>query len=139
VYGVVYNTVTCPRGDAPPIFEATEQVPDLVPSPVKTLGTVGFLQSGAAAWDDRQRAFVFDLLAYSGAVVGLIRGNREWRAWRGQYIFDDLAVVDLSSGHCETERPTFAIDNRMDFRGSTASADANRLIFLPPFAPLAAR
>jgi hypothetical protein len=31
--------------------------------------------------------------------------------------------------HREIERPTFAIDNRMDFRGSTASADANRLIF----------
>ena len=37
------------------------------------------------------------------------------------------------------QRPTFGVDDGVDFRGSTASADADRLIFLPPFAPLAAR
>jgi hypothetical protein len=47
--------------------------------------------------------------------------------------------MHLSAGHAEAQRPAFAVDNRVDFRGSTAPADADRLIFLPPFAPLAAR
>jgi hypothetical protein len=47
--------------------------------------------------------------------------------------------MDLSASYREAQRPTFAVDDGVDFRGSTASADADRLIFLPPFAPLAAR
>ena len=47
--------------------------------------------------------------------------------------------MDLSARHGEVQRPTFAVDNRVDFRGPTAPADADRLIFLPPFPPLAAR
>jgi hypothetical protein len=34
---------------------------------------------------------------------------------------------------------TLAIDNGVDFRGTTAPTDADRLILLPPLAPLAAR
>ncbi len=107
--------------------------------PVKALGTVGLFGGIAAVRDDRQGAFVFDLLAYPCAVVGLVGGDREWRSRRGKYLFDDLTVVYLSAGQREAERPTFAVDNRVDFRGPTAPADADRLIFLPPFAPLAAR
>ena len=110
-----------------------------MPLSVKTLGTIGFLQSGAAVRDDRQRAFVFDLLAYLCAIVGLVGGDRERRSRRGQYLFDDLAVVDLSAGQREAEWPALAVDDCVDFRGSTAPADADCLIFLPPFAPLAAR
>ena len=110
-----------------------------MPSPVKAPGAIGFLEGGAAVRDDRQCAFVFDLLAYPCAVVGLVSGDRERRSRRDQDIFDDLAVVHLSAGHREVERPTSAIDDRVVFRGSTAAADADRLIFLPPFPPLAAR
>jgi hypothetical protein len=54
-------------------------------------------------------------------------------------LFDDLVVVDLSTSDGEVQWPALAIDDRMDFRGPPTTADANRLIFLPPFAPLAAR
>jgi hypothetical protein len=35
----------------------------------------------------------------------------------------------LSAGHNEAQRPTFAVDNRVDLYGSAAPADADRLIF----------
>jgi hypothetical protein len=47
--------------------------------------------------------------------------------------------MDLSARYREAQRPAFAVDNRVDFRGSAAPTDTDRLIFLPPFAPLAAR
>jgi hypothetical protein len=47
--------------------------------------------------------------------------------------------MNLSAGDREAQRSTFAVDDRMDFRGPATPADADRLIFLPPFAPLAAR
>ena len=39
--------------------------------------------------------------------------------------------MDLSASYREAQRPTFAINDGVDFRGSTALADADRLIFLP--------
>jgi len=110
-----------------------------MPAPVKALGTIGFLEGGAAVRDDRQSAFILDLLAHFFAVVSLVCGDGQRRPGRVQYLFDDLAVVDLSAGYRKAEWPTFAVDNRVDFCGSAAAADADRLIFLPPFAPLAAR
>jgi hypothetical protein len=47
--------------------------------------------------------------------------------------------VDLPARHSEVQRAALAVDNRVDFRGATAAADADRLFLLPPFAPLAAR
>jgi len=84
-------------------------------------------------------AFIFDLLTYFFAVVGLVGGNGQWRPWRFQHVANDLAVVDLAAGHREVQRAAFAIDDGVDFRGPPAAADADRLILLPPFAPLAAR
>jgi hypothetical protein len=110
-----------------------------VASPVKALGTISFPGRIAAAGDDRQRAFIFDLLTYFLAVVGLVGGNGQWRPWRFQHVANDLAVVDLAAGHREVQRAAFAIDDGVDFRGAPAAADADRLILLPPFAPLAAR
>jgi hypothetical protein len=72
-------------------------------------------------------------------VVGLVGGHDERRSRRIQDFFDDLAVVDLSTSDDEVQWSTLAIDDRMDFRGPPTTTDANRLIFLPPFAPLAAR
>jgi len=40
-------------GDAPPVFDAAEEVLNFVPLPVKTPGTIGFFRSGAAIGDDR--------------------------------------------------------------------------------------
>jgi hypothetical protein len=76
--------------------------------------------------------FVLDLLT----VVG---GRDEQRSRRIQDVFDDLAVVDLPTSDGEVQWSTLAIDDRMDFRGPPTTADVNRLILLPPFAPLAAR
>jgi len=96
-------------------------------------------EGGATPRDDGQSAFIFDLLAYLFAVVGLVGCHRQWRPRRLQCLFGHLTVVDLSAGYREAQRSTFAVDDGVDFRGSTAPADTDRLIFLPPFAPLAAR
>lgn len=110
-----------------------------MPPSIDALGTIGFLGSVAAARDDGQGAFVHDLLAHLLAVIGLV--GRDGERWFGcvQHFADDLAVMDLSARHDEVQRPAFAVDQRVDFRGPAAAADADRLIFLPPFAPLAAR
>jgi hypothetical protein len=47
--------------------------------------------------------------------------------------------VDLSARHREVQRAALAVDDGVDFGRTTATADADRLIFLPPLAPLAAR
>ena len=73
------------------------------------------------------------------AIVCLVSGNGERLLRRVQHVFDDLAVVDLSACYDEVQRPTFAVDDRVDFRRPATPADADRLIFLPPFAPLAER
>ena len=108
-------------------------------SPIEALGAIGFPDGGAAVRDDRQSALVLDLLPYFFAVVGLVCRDSQRRSGRVQYLFDDLAVMDLSARHREAQRPAFAVDNGVDFRSSAAPADADRLIFLPPFPPLAAR
>jgi len=110
-----------------------------VPPPVNPLGTIGFLGSGAAAGNDRQSPFVFDLLADLLAVVGLVCGDGERQVWGVQNLFDDLAVMDLTAGDDEVQRTAFAVDDRVDFRAAPTPTDADRLILLPPFAPLAAR
>jgi hypothetical protein len=47
--------------------------------------------------------------------------------------------MDLSACHDEVERTAFAVDDGVDFRAPAAAADADGLVFLPPFAPLAER
>jgi hypothetical protein len=47
--------------------------------------------------------------------------------------------MDLSARHREVQWAALAVDDRVDFRGPTAATDADRLLLLPPFAPLAAR
>ena len=101
------------------------------------LETKGFFEGGVGARDGQQGTFVQDLLAASFVVVGLIGGNRERRSRRVQHLFDDLAVMDLSAGHHEAQWPAIAIDSRMNFRGLTATTDADHLI--SPFAPRTAR
>ena len=108
-------------------------------SSVKALGTIGFLGGIAAAGDDWQSALILDLLAHFLAVVSLVGGDGQWRPGSVEYVANDLTVVDLPARHREVQWAAFAVDNGVDFRGATAAADADRLILLPPFAPLAAR
>lgn len=72
-----------------------------MPPPIEALGAIGFLDGVAAVRDDRQRAFVFDLLSNSCTIIGFISSDRERRVRCGQNLFNDLAVVDLSAGHRE--------------------------------------
>ena len=127
------------RGDAAPIFDAAEVVLDFVPPSIETLGTVGLLGGVAATGDDRQSAFIFVLLAHFLAVVGLVGGYCEWRSGSVEHVANDLTVVDLPARHREVQRSALAVDDGVNLRGATAAADADRLILLPPFAPLAAR
>ena len=108
-------------------------------APVDGLWAIGLLGSVAAAGDDGDRAFVGDLLAHFDAVVGLVGGDRQRRSGSIRDLLDDLTVMNLPTRECEVQRPAFAIDNRVDFRRPAAAADADGLILLPPFAPLAAR
>ena len=82
---------------------------------------------------DRQGAFVLNLLPHLFAVVGLIGRDSQRRSGRVQYLFDDLAVMDLPARPREAQRPAFAVDNRVDLCGPAAPTDTDRLIFLPPF------
>src|SRR4029078_11522734 len=70
------------RGDAPPIFDTAEVVFDSMAPPVEALGAIGFLGGIAAARDDRQGAFIFNLLTHLLAVVGFVGCNSEWRLGR---------------------------------------------------------
>jgi hypothetical protein len=135
----VSSQLVVARGNAPPVFDTAEVIFDCVASPIEALGTIGLLRSIAAARDDRQGAFIFDLLAHRFAVVGLVGCNGERRLGSVEYVADDLTIVDLSTRHGEVQWTPLAIDNRVDFRGTAAAADTDRLIFLPPLAPLAAR
>jgi len=126
-------------GDTPPIFDAAEEVFDFVSPPVEALGAIGFPGGVATVGDDRQGAFVPDLLPHFFAVVGLVCRDGQRRSGCIQYLFDDLAVMDMSARQSEVQWPAFAVDNRVDLCGSAAPTDTDRLIFLPPFAPLAAR
>jgi hypothetical protein len=47
--------------------------------------------------------------------------------------------MNLPARHDEVQRAALAVNSRVDLGRSAATADADRLIFLPPFAPLAAR
>ena len=110
-----------------------------MPPSIESPGTVGFLGGVAATGDDGQGAFILDLLADFRAVVGFVGRNGEWRLGSVEHVANDLAVVNLTTRHSEVQRAALAIDDGMDFRGPTTAADADRLILLPPFAPLAAR
>jgi len=56
-----------------------------------------------------------------------------------EHFANDLTVVDLAARQREVQWAAFAVNDSVDFRRATTPADADRLILLPPFAPLAAR
>jgi len=124
---------------APAILDAAEIVLDLVPASVDALGTIGFFGGVAAAGDNRHGAFVGDLATNFVAVIGLVGGDGQRRPGGVQNVFDDLTVMDLPARQREVQRAALAVDGRVDLRRPAATADADRLVLLPPFAPLAAR
>lgn len=106
---------------------------------VDAFGAIGFDLVGAAAGDDGQGTIVRDLLADFLAVIGFVSRDGERRPGRREDIFDNLTVMDLAAGDDEVQRPAFAVDDGVELRAPPTAADPDRLIFLPPFAPLAAR
>ena len=135
----VSSEFVIPGCDAAPVLDAAEVIFDLVALPVETLRTIGFSGGVAASGDDRQGALVLDLFTHFLTVVSLIGRDSERRSGRIEHVLGGLTVVDLSAGHREVQRVAFAVNGGVDFRGAPATADADRLILLPPFAPLAAR
>jgi len=127
------------RCDTPPVLDAAKVIFDFMASSVKALGAIGFLVRVVAAGDDRQGAFIFDLLAHFLAVVSLVGCDGQWRSGSVKHFANDLTVVDLPARYREVQWTALAIDDRVNFRGAPTAADADRLILLPPFAPLAAR
>ena len=122
-----------------PVLDSAEEVLDVVPAAVDTLGTPRFVCCVVADGNCRHGAFITDLLSDLPAVVGFIGGDRERRPGSVQQLFHGLAVMRLSSCEREAQRAALAVDPGVDFCAAAASADADRLVFLPPFAPLAAR
>ena len=127
------------RSDAPPVLDAAKVIFDFVASSVKALGAIGILGRVVAAGDDRQGAIILDLLAHFLAVISLVGGDGQWRSRSIKHFANDLTVVDLPTRYREVQRTALAIDDRVNLRGAPTAADADRLILLPPFAPLAAR
>jgi len=126
-------------GDASPVLDAAEEVFDFVPAPIDGLWTIGLLDCVAAAGNGRDRAIIGDLLARLLAVIGLVGRNEQRRSWGFENLGDNLAVMNLPAGEHKVQRPALAIDAGVDFCAAPAAADADCLIFLPPFAPLEAR
>lgn len=126
-------------GDAAPVLDAAEVVFDFVASPVEAFGTISFCRGIASAGNDRQGAFILDLLADLLAVVGLVSGNGQRRLGSVEHVANDLAVVNMATRHSEVQRTALAVDDGVDFRRATAATDTDRLILLPPLPPLAAR
>ena len=86
-------------GDAPPVFNAAEVILNLVAAPIKSLRAIRLGGGVAAARDDRQGAFILDLLTNLFAVVGFVGGDGQRQFWRVEYVANDLTVVDLPTGH----------------------------------------
>jgi hypothetical protein len=90
-------------------------------------------------WDVGCDPSALDLSAHRVAVIALV-GIQDRGVWRQfqQSVCGD-AVGHLSTCQQEGERPTKAIGQGMDFRGSTATRAANGLLLFPPFPPEAQR
>ena len=104
---------------------AAEVAFDLVASPVKALGTIGFLRGIAAARDDRQGAV--DLLAHPLAIGGLVGGNGEWRLGGVEHVVDQAPVTAKFSGRPLLSTMAWIFVER-------TATDADRLILLPLYA-----
>jgi hypothetical protein len=82
---------------------------------------------------------VADILPDRFAFIGFVGRDQQWRARYIERCFGRLTVVNLAAGQQEIEGPAFAVDGSVDLRRAAAAAAADRLIFLFPLAPAAAR
>ena len=67
-------------------------------------------------------------------------GDRDTRPDIGSYVERDFklrGVADLAAGQMESDGQAVKVGLEVDFRGEPAPRTAQRLIFLPPFAPAA--
>jgi hypothetical protein len=122
--------VSC--GDAPPILNATEVVLDGVAPFVKTLEVIRLLCGIVSARNNRQGAFVLNLLPHFLAVVGLVGRDGEWRIGSVEDLANGLAILNLAACDGEVQWTALIVDDGMDFCGATAATNADRLILLPP-------
>lgn len=120
------------------VLEAAEHTFDLVAMAVgafvKEIGfrTVAFIRN------DGQDAAPFQPDAQGGAIIGLVGEKFFWRGQRFKQRDGRFAIIGLACTEDKVQGATFTIDYRMDFCGTAAPADAERLI-LAPFLPRAAR
>jgi hypothetical protein len=126
-------------GDASPILAAAKEVLDLVPAPIDAFGAIGLFGGIIAAWDDRQSSVVADVLSHCPAVVSFVGSHSQRCPWCIEQSLDGLTVMHLAAGDNEVQWPAFAVDAGMDLGAAPTPADADGLLLLPPFAPLAAR
>jgi hypothetical protein len=89
--------VTC--CEPTPILETTEVVFDFVAAPVDALWAPGLLFRVAPTGNDGNGPVIPDVLADFLAVIGFIGTDGHGRPGRHEHILDDLAVVNLPSGH----------------------------------------
>lgn len=68
---------------------------------VEALGAIRFPGGIAAAGDDWQGPSIFDLLTDFFTVVDFVGGDGKRWSWRFEQLANDLAVVDLPTGHDE--------------------------------------
>ena len=126
-------------GDTAPILDLAEEVLNLVPTAIDGFGAIRLLDCVATARDGWHGTVVGNLLAHFLTVIGLVGGDEQRCPGCLDDFRDNLAVMDMPAGENEVQRTALAVDTGVDFRAAPTAADADRLIFLPPFAPLAAR
>jgi hypothetical protein len=84
-------------GDASPVLDAAEEVFDLVPAAIDGLRAIGLLGCVAAAGNGWDGAIIGDLLARSGAAIGLVSDDEQWRPGvsgvRRQHLRDRLGSL----------------------------------------------
>ena len=81
----------------------------------------------------------FDLPANAVAVVSAISMDDASSGEALEEVFTRPAVGGIAARQHERERPTCTIRQGVDLRGAAAARATDRLIELPPFAPLAQR
>jgi len=89
--------------------------------------------------NDWRRATAFKEVAQMGCVVTLVADHR--LAWRygGKERRAAFDVGDMATRQEERVRAAVLVDERVDFRRAPAARAADRLLLLPPLAPLAER
>jgi len=145
---VVSGALFVAGGDAPALFETTEQALDLVALGIGLPVDQGARVLALGLRDDAADAAPAQVVAHVSVAVAAV-GHQPlwplaWPAWSGpadppaiQQMRQGLVVGRLAAGQVEDERPAVAIAADMDLGGEPAAAPAECFVLLPPFAPAA--